>query len=687
MHQSIRSYQRFLASRDPYHIIVTVAELRAIRRAKLLRLASVWAVGLITLFLSGSSLLRQATSLNPYIGQNLAAAASTNVSVNFDSTVRTLAPYAFSGTISTYGQDGGSINSSAKQRSALNALGLGMYRVPLQWNGGAIVSSAGGHPGGSGDTWISNIRASGGEPMIVLGGSSDNNFSPSDGANMVQHFNSNPATKVTYWVIGNEPGNGGMSIQTYCTLFNSTVDAMKAVDSSIKVAGPAWAFFDANTLSTFLQCAGSRVDIIDYHHYAMGQSYLSEAAALSQTANWENEVTQTRQLINAAVPARAAQIGIQVGEYNWSWQTGDGYPGWNGDDRFFQAVNTVWGASVAGHIMLAGGRGHQYADQNGALSLTFEKNSDASHYGKTVDDPMPIYYGLEMFTGGNIFRRFGDTAVQASTSLPNTEVFASTNQKNIVLINKDPSATQAATINLAGVSNGTAAVWQTDKNAPFSPPTQKTTLTIANGITGLSLPPYSVTTLIVTETAAPPPAPSPAPTPAPAPSPPAPTPPTPPSSSSNSSSGNTSNPSSQVTISSNTSSSNPVVVSGTVQLRPDTSSTQVQYQIDGKPLSSNQLDTKTLSNGQHNITITQKTPDGKTKTTTQKVIVANRLSRSQRVALNLRYYGIPTILLIAGTAVLILATRRYIQWRYLRRHPLMAGTTLNRSISPHPPQA
>ncbi len=145
-------------------------------------------------------------------------AVTGNVTVDFANPVQILAPDTFSATISTYAFGGGSIVAAAKQRTALGALGLGYYRVPLQWNNGNPISSAGGGPTNiSADSWITNIKAFGGTPEIVLGGTTDNNFTPADAANMVRHFSGN--LKVSRWVIGNEPSNGGMSIANYCSLF------------------------------------------------------------------------------------------------------------------------------------------------------------------------------------------------------------------------------------------------------------------------------------------------------------------------------------------------------------------------------------------------------------------------------------------------------------------------------------
>jgi hypothetical protein len=438
------------------------------------------------------SLLAGALCLVAFDG---AAQQSANTFVDFSVPLaQPLAPQPLAGTISTYGSEGGSIVASGSQRTRLASLGLGMYRVPLQWNGGNIVSGAGWGPTDvSGDQWINAIKALGAEPVVVVAGSSNNNFTPDDAAALVRHFN--PSNRIAYWVIGNEPNNEGTSVADYCTLFKTTVDKMKAVDPAIKVAGPAWSYYNASDLQAFLDCAGDKVDVIDYHHYAMGGSYLDNATALAQTGNWENEVTQIRRMVAATVPARAAQIEIQVGEYHWSWRTDDGYPGWEGDDRFYQSVATVWAASVAGHIMRAGGRGHQYADQNGALGLTFERQSEAAHFGRQVTDPMPVYHGLRMFSGGDLFRGFGDIAVSATTTLPNVEVFASRHGENVVMINKDANATQIAVIQPSGSASASVDVWQTDNRAPFQAPALKATLSVAGDVT-YALPPYSVTTFV-----------------------------------------------------------------------------------------------------------------------------------------------------------------------------------------------
>jgi hypothetical protein len=65
-------------------------------------------------------------------------------------------------------------------------------------------------------------------------------------------------------------------------------------------------------------------------------------------------------------------------------------------------------------------------------------------------------------------------------------------------------------------------------------------------------------------------------------------------------------------------------VSGTVDLTTDaTDATSVQYLVDGKEISGTKLDTASLSDGQHTITVIKKTADGNTTQATQQIDVQN----------------------------------------------------------------
>src|SRR5260370_40618133 len=99
-----------------------------------------------------------------------------------------------------------------------------------------------------------------------------------------------------------------------------------------------------------------------------------------------------------------------------------------------------------------------------------------------------------MFTGEGLFRGFGDTLVRANTTLPNVEVYASDNPKNIVVINKDPSMTQTIALSLKGVTSGTIDVWRKDGSVLFpNPPLKLETLSLLSGTLTYQLPPFFVT--------------------------------------------------------------------------------------------------------------------------------------------------------------------------------------------------
>lgn len=409
-----------------------------------------------------------------------------------------VASFFFGGTISTYGSTAIAQSNGTTQTTKLKELNLDGYRIPLKWVDDKIISSAKGGPTDiSGDVWIAKLKEIGTEAVVVVGGrAKDNDISPEDAASMVKYFKEK-GVSVKNWIIGNEPNMEGMTIREYCMMYNKVVDAMKAVDSSIKIGGPAWTYYDLKALEEFVKFSGTRADMIDYHHYGMGDSYLSEERALSETSKYEKEINEIRNMINTKFPQLKNKIEIQLGEYNWSYRTDNGFPGWKGEDRFFKPVTTVWAASVAGRVAKAGGRSFQYSDLNGALGLTFEHNEHATHFGRKVNDPMPIYYGLLMFTGGNLFRHFGNEFAVASTTVENVEVYASTS-KNIVLINKDSKLEKTIHLKMEGVTtNAEANIWQTSRDNPFNPPTNKGIQTAKEGVLSLTIPPYSITTLVV----------------------------------------------------------------------------------------------------------------------------------------------------------------------------------------------
>ena len=269
---------------------------------------------------------------------------------------------------------------------------------------------------------------------------------------------------------------------------------MKAIDRTIKIGGGATAWYDAAFLQTFLQQSGSRVDFVDFHWYAQEGKVPGNYATLFQiAAGFGHSINNLRSLIQQIVPARASQIGIEVGEWELNWA------GTAQNDSNF---HSLWAASVLGNILKAGGWSLFYADKGNANALYGNPQTFTDPYGHVVnihpDDTDAAYHGIGMYTGEELFRGFGTTMVRASTPLPNVEVFASDNPKNIVVINKDQSVTQTATFSLNGVASGTIDVWRKDESVLFpNPPIKLATIPLENGTFSYQLPPFSITTFVL----------------------------------------------------------------------------------------------------------------------------------------------------------------------------------------------
>jgi len=421
------------------------------------------------------------------------AVGSGNISIDYTSPIRKIDPIAIGMDVSGYGYPNVFANDQVEQQK-LKTLGIKYMRMDLKYStpgnptSQIVCGGDGCDTRWTGDQWVQAIKAIGAQPLIIV------SYSAVDAANMVKHFNKDTNNYIHYWIVGNEPDKAGISADTYSTNFNKDYDAMKAIDPTIKIGGGTTAWYDAAFLQTFLRQSGSRVDFVDFHWYAQEGNVPGDFTALFQiAAAYGNNINNLRSLIQQIVPARASQIGIEVGEWELNWA------GTAQDTINFHAL---WAASVLGNILKAGGWSLFYADKGNANALYGNPQTFTDPYGHVVDihpdDTDAAYHGIGMYTGEELFRGFGNTMVRASTPLPNVEVFASDNPKNIVVINTDQSVTQTATFSLNGVASGTIDVWRKDESVLFpNPPIKLATISLENGTFSYQLPPFSVTTFVL----------------------------------------------------------------------------------------------------------------------------------------------------------------------------------------------
>ena len=426
-----------------------------------------------------------------------ADAADGNVTVNWDAPSRAVSPLGMDE--SGYGQ-GNVLTNDALQRQRLDVLGITQVRMDLKYadpnnpNSQIRCGGSGCAAGETGDQWISAIKGLGAEPLVIV-----QREYPQAAANMVRHFNvDSPALRVPRWIIGNEPDGAGVSAASYSAQFNAAYDAMKAVDPSITICGPATAWFNINYIKDWANRIGGRLECIDYHAYGQGGNVTkSDAQLMADAGNYSRDIGTLRGLYGNAVQ-------IEIGEWNLDW---------NGDARAYTNFNTVWGASAIGHMLSQGAQSLQYADKNGSIGALYEVD-DAVH-GAKRDDPMPIYWAHWLYTGGDQFRPFAGNLVAATSNVAGVEVYAATSG-NVVLINKNATA-KAVDLNLGA---GSYTAYRKD-GAPLLAPVNLGSATVS-GTFSAALPAYSVTVYVVDRgapTPGPTPTPTPSPTPAPTPSP------------------------------------------------------------------------------------------------------------------------------------------------------------------------
>lgn len=422
---------------------------------------------------------------------------------------------SFGSCISTYSGDGQDVNiirggaaETTAWRTTLGELGPLAWRIPLAWNSGSPGSSAtGARSSGDAAAYIAAIRSIGGTPVVALGGTTgDNDVLAADAASLVRWFNDDGGRNggpVEHWIVGNEPDNGGdaaFGMDAYIhggkggSGFSSTARAMRAATTRpLEIAGPAlstYARYKETDYEAFLDACGADADVVDFHMYDG-----ADLPRYSEGMAWLRGAV-------AARPRTAGRVAVQLGEYNWMWQYRE--PD-HGARQFYTSRNTVAGACTIGRVVEQGGRAYQYSDNNGPLGLITPGNG-AHGAPAGLRLRTPSYFGVKMWTGGNLFRRPTGSMAACATTLPDVEVFASTGARNVVLVNTSPTRSRDVVLALHGApAAGTYEVWQTvrgmdpsDTAGPqWQDPVRVASGTYSGGTLALPAPATTVSTVLV----------------------------------------------------------------------------------------------------------------------------------------------------------------------------------------------
>ncbi|GIG70419.1 alpha-L-arabinofuranosidase [Phytomonospora endophytica] len=403
----------------------------------------------------------------------------------------------------------------------LGAAGVRMLRYP----GGSYAdiyhwethTAPGGYvaPGTDFDAFMAATRRTGAEPMIIA---NYGTASAAEAAGWVRYANVTKGYGAKYWTVGNENyGNGhyGSAWEAderprkdpayYAAEVVAYSRAMKAVDPTIKVGAVLtmpgnWP--DAITAGgdegswnqVVLALAGSAIDFADVHWYPGGGT---AAESLTRAEHIAPAMRLLREQIARHAGPSASRIQISMTELNvgvgQNTQPGalflaDAYSGLLAEGVFtvnwwnvHNGIGTV--STVAGQT--------DYGDF-GLLS-SGNCTADGSVCEPAFNTPFAPYFGLSMM---DRFVRPGDRFVAAGSSDPLVSAHAARRPNGdlaVLLLNKDPDGPRSVDVTYTGYTPSAAAP------TVFTYTNGGTSVTESAGgsATARTLPPYSLTTLVL----------------------------------------------------------------------------------------------------------------------------------------------------------------------------------------------
>ncbi|HEX4814831.1 MAG TPA: cellulose binding domain-containing protein [Nonomuraea sp.] len=393
----------------------------------------------------------------------------------------------------------------------------GSYSDIYHW---ADHTAPGGYvaPGTDFDTFMRGVRRTGAQPMVTANYGTG---TAEEAAAWVRHANIAKGYGVTYWEIGNENyGNGhygaaweaddhaDKSPAEYARHVVAYADAMKAVDPTIKIGAvlttPAnWpdavaAEGDAGGWNkVVLSTAGPKIDFVILHWYP---------GALDKAGHIPDMIQLTREQLAAYAGPGAERIGIAMTEFN----TGSSSAGATTQPGALAAADAYasllangvftvdWWNVHNGIGPVKEVEGHTDYGDFGLLSSA-SCASDGSVCEPALNTPFAPYHALRMVSR---FARPGDQFVRAATDQPQVTAHAARRGNGdlaVMLINTSSDTAYPVAIGYAGFTPASGA---------------PTVLTHTNGATAITtastgtataqtLPPLSLTTVVLRPRTAP----------------------------------------------------------------------------------------------------------------------------------------------------------------------------------------
>jgi alpha-L-arabinofuranosidase len=361
---------------------------------------------------------------------------------------------------------------------------------------------------------------------------------PEEAAEWVRYSNKVKKYKFKYWEIGNENyGTWEADINdrphdpvTYATRFRDYYKKMKAVDPTIKIGAVVQRGEDSEVIYTdnpvtnprtgevhlgwtpvmltTLRNLGVTPDFVIYHRYEQGPGGESDLFLLNSAASWPADAANIRQMVDDYLGSRGRRVELICTENNSVFS--------NPGKQTTSLVNGLFLADSIGNIMqtefnamvwwdLRNGR--EAGNNNNASLYGWRRYGD---YGIVNDadpagpaDRYPTFYVYKLLKH---FARGGERVVTASSDYSSLGVYAvrgNDRSLRLLVINKHPSASLNASIEIAGLKKGEKArVYsygipqdEAARTGEGSADVQQSELMISGATLNFSPRPYSATVI------------------------------------------------------------------------------------------------------------------------------------------------------------------------------------------------
>jgi hypothetical protein len=269
---------------------------------------------------------------------------------------------------------------------------------------------------------------------------------PEAAARLVQYANIDNHYGFRYWEIGNEPDlynereetrpeDPDFTPEWYSERYREFYTAMKAVDPSILIAGPAVTLGWEEWMPTFIYLNGDIIDVLSWHWYGHGDELeASEVLGFAHDIErqvetirfwWHDPVTNPNGYQRQMPPLYNSEYGVSAASTIY--------------EHLGTQVATLWAAEVVGRLANAG------VDMAAHFAL------QGTHWHgllDEIDDERPIY-GLYQ-----LYQHWGQTQIAVESSdesyLP---AFASIRDNRsivVMVVNQDPELEREVEIVLRG---------------------------------------------------------------------------------------------------------------------------------------------------------------------------------------------------------------------------------------------